>query len=345
MPLRVLVVDDSAYMRKSLKEMLSRDPELAVVGAARDGADALAMVAELEPDVVACDLVMPEMSGLDFVVGQMARRPLPIVLISVVDGQAAEVLAALEAGAVDFVQKPTARASDRVLDMASELVAKIKAAAGVPGARLRLPPPAASDTVQAPLPRTSRRMEVVVIGISTGGPQALRRLLPLLPADCPVPVVVVIHMPPGYTELLAHKLDEVCELKVLEARQGMVLEPGTVWIAPAGRHLSLRAGPDGHVRAELSLDPRDTPHRPSVDVLFTSAARVFGARTLGVVMTGMGADGRDGAAWIKAQGGTVLTESEASCVVYGMPRSVMESGLSDASVPLERMALAIMERL
>jgi two-component system chemotaxis response regulator CheB len=160
-----------------------------------------------------------------------------------------------------------------------------------------------------------------------------------------VPIVVVIHMPPGYTALFAQKLDEVCEVKVLEVQQGMVLEPGTVWIAPAGRHLSLRAGQDGAVRAELSLEPRDTPHRPSVDVLFTSAAGVFGARTLGVVMTGMGSDGRDGAAWIKSQGGTVLTEAEATCVVYGMPRSVMESGLSDASVPVERMALAIMERL
>lgn len=345
MPLRVLVADDSAYMRKSLKEMLSRDPDIEVVGAARDGGDALALVAELVPDVVICDLVMPEMSGLDFVLAQMARRPLPIVLISVVDGQASEVLAALEAGAVDFVQKPTAQATERVLNMAGELIAKVKAAAGVPQARLRLPPPDAGHGVAAPVMRTTRRVDVVVIGISTGGPQALRQVLPLLPADCPVPIVVVIHMPPGYTALFAQKLDEVCAVKVLEVEQGMVLEPGTVWIAPAGRHLSLRADADGAVRAELSLEPRDTPHRPSVDVLFTSAARVFHGRTLGVVMTGMGSDGRDGAAWIKSQGGTVLTESEATCVVYGMPRSVMESGLSDASVPVERMALAIMERL
>jgi two-component system chemotaxis response regulator CheB len=185
----------------------------------------------------------------------------------------------------------------------------------------------------------------VVIGISTGGPQALRQVLPLLPADCPVPIAVVLHMPVGYTELYAQKLDEICAVKVLEAREGLVLEPGSVWIAPAGRHLMLRRDADGHVRADITSDPRDTLHRPSVDVLFQSAARVFGPRTLGVVMTGMGADGREGAAWIKARGGTVLTESEATCVVYGMPRSVMESGLSDASVPLDRMALAIMERL
>ena len=345
MPLRVLVVDDSAYMRKSLKDMLSRSPELEVVGAARDGRDALAMVAELAPDVVTCDLVMPEMGGLDFVRAQMARRPVPIVLLSVVDSDAAEVLQALDAGAVDFVHKPTARASDRVLDIAPELIAKVKAAGGVPQDRLRLPPPDSGVAVAVPARLLSRRVGVVVIGVSTGGPQALRQVLPLLPADCPVPIVVVIHMPAGYTELYAQKLDEICAVKVLEARDGLALEPGTVWIAPAGRQLTLRADADGQVRANLSAEPRDTPHRPSVDVLFASAAKVFGAKALAIVMTGMGTDGRDGAAWIKARGGTVLTESEATCVVYGMPRSVMESGLSDASVPLERMALAIMERL
>ena len=344
MALRVLVVDDSAYMRKTLREMLSRSGEIEVVGVARDGRDALELVEELKPDVVTCDLVMPEMGGLDFVLTQMARRPVPIVLISVVNGQAEEVLKALEAGAVDFVQKPTARASDRILDITSDLVAKVKAAGGVPQDRLRRPPVASGTVVPAP-PRTAANVSVVVIGISTGGPQALRQLLPLLPADCPVPIVVVIHMPVGYTELYAQKLDEICDVKVLEASEGLALEPGTVWIAPAGRHLSLRRDADGQVRADLAAEPRDTPHRPSVDVLFASAARTFGARTLGVVMTGMGADGREGAAWIKARGGTVLTESEETCVVYGMPRSVMEAGLSDASVPLERMAAAIMERL
>jgi two-component system chemotaxis response regulator CheB len=345
MTLRVLVVDDSAYMRKTLKEMLSRPGEIEVVGVARDGRDALEQVQALDPDVVTCDLVMPEMGGLDFVLTQMARRPVPIVLISVVDGQAEEVLKALEAGAVDFVQKPSARASDLILDIASELVAKVKTAGGVPQDRLHRPPVVSGAVVPAPPLRSASSIAVVVIGISTGGPQALRQVLPLLPAACPVPIVVVIHMPVGYTELYAQKLDEICAVKVLEASEGLALEPGTVWIAPAGRHLSLRRAADGQVRADLSTEPRDTPHRPSVDVLFGSAARTFGARTLGVVMTGMGADGREGAAWIKARGGTVLTESEETCVVYGMPRSVMEAGLSDASVPLERMAAAIMERL
>jgi two-component system chemotaxis response regulator CheB len=338
------VVDDSAYVRKVVKEILSRSPYLEVVGTAHDGVDALEKIEELDPDVVTCDLVMPEMDGVAFVTAQMARRPVPIVLISVVDGQSEHVLKALEAGAVDFVRKPTARASERMLDVAAELVAKVKAAGSAPRQRLALRPLEDAGIIEPPR-NAARRFDVVVLGISTGGPQALRQLVPLLSAECPVPIAVVLHMPVGYTELYAQKLDEISAVKVLEVAEGQSLQPGVVWIAPAGRHLSFRRDADGLVRARLSLEPAATPHRPSVDVLFKSAAQTFGARALAVVMTGMGNDGREGAGWIKAHGGTVLTEAEASCVVYGMPRSVAEAGLSDASVPLERMAQAIMERL
>jgi two-component system chemotaxis response regulator CheB len=187
-------------------------------------------------------------------------------------------------------------------------------------------------------------VDVVVIGISTGGPQGLKAMMPLLPGDLPVPVAIVLHMPVGYTEMYAQKLNEACSLSVKEAAEGDELKAGAVLLAPAGRHLTFRRVA-GRVVAHLDLRPLDTPHRPSVDVLFQSAAETFGARTLAVVMTGMGADGREGAAWIKAQGGRVLTEAEESCVVYGMPRSVVEAGLSDASVPLEGMAAAIVERI
>ena len=183
------------------------------------------------------------------------------------------------------------------------------------------------------------------LGISTGGPHALKYLIPQLPADFPVPVAMVLHMPVGYTELYARSLDNLSPLRVVEAREGEPVNPGTVLLAPAGRHLLLRRGADGRVIAQLDTRPFDTPHRPAVDVLFQSAAEVFGERVLGVVMTGMGADGKQGAAWIKAQGGCVLTEAESSCVVYGMPRAVAEAGLSDASVPLGEMARTILERL
>ena len=181
--------------------------------------------------------------------------------------------------------------------------------------------------------------------MSTGGPQGLKSVIPRLPAEFPVPLVIVLHMPIGYTEAYAKRLDEASALTVLEAREGEILRPGLVLVAPAGRHLTFHRNSDGETSVRLDVRPLDTPHRPSVDVLFQSAADVFGDRALGVVMTGMGADGREGAAWIKARGGAILTEAEETCVVYGMPRSVVEAGLSDEAVPLDRITAAIMQRV
>jgi len=339
---RVLVVDDSAYVRKVVSQMLGRSPFVEVVGTARDGEEALGLVQELRPDVVTSDLNMPVMDGVSFVRAQMARRPIPIIIISIAAESGEQVLAALDAGAIDFVQKPTALATERLMDMADELIDKVKAAARSPrrsiAARAPQPPqPAVRRAARGPI-------DVVVIGISTGGPQGLKVLVPQLPADCPVPVAMVMHMPLGYTEMYAQKLNELSPLRVIEAGEGQVVEAGTVFLAPAGRHLTFRKD-GGRVITHLDVRPLDTLHRPAVDVLFHSAAEVYGARVLGVVMTGMGNDGQEGAAWIKARGGCILTEAEESCVVYGMPRSVVEAGLSDASIPLERLAEAIMERI
>jgi two-component system chemotaxis response regulator CheB len=338
---RSLVVDDSAYVRKTLSQILSRSPHLEVVGTARDGQEALERVIELDPDVVTCDLIMPNLDGPGFVREQMGRNPVPIVIVSVAGESGELVLSALDAGAVDFIQKPTALASDRLLELGDDLIARVKIAAG---ARVRRAPtmPAVMATSGY---KAKHGFDVVVIGISTGGPQALRVLVPRLPAELAVPVVIVLHMPVGYTELYARKLDEISRLNVLEASDGMELKAGTVLIAPAGRHLTLRERPDGTVVTQLDIRPLDTLHRPSVDVLFQSAAEVYGGRVLGVVMTGMGADGRDGASWIKAKGGCVLTEAEDSCVVYGMPRSIVEAGLSDQSVGLDQMADVILEHV
>ena len=342
---RVLVVDDSAYVRKMMTQMLTRSPFVDVVGTARDGAEALELASALQPDVITCDLNMPEMDGVAFVRQQMATRPVPIVIISVANPSGEQVLAALEAGAVDFLQKPTALATDRLLEVAEELVAKVKAAAG---AKLwRVPPPAVSAVPVAVTPRTvtaPQRTDIVVIGISTGGPQALKALIPQFPADFPVPIAMVLHMPVGYTELYARKLNELSQLRVKEAEEGDAIDAGTAYLAPAGRHLSFRKK-GASIVAHLDIRPLDTPHRPAVDVLFQSAADCYSARVMGVVMTGMGADGREGAAWIKARGGQILTEAEPSCVVYGMPRSVVEAGLSDASASLETMFDVILERL
>lgn len=340
--IRVLIVDDSAYVRKVLREMLSRSPFLEVVGVARDGEEALELVESLRPDVVTLDLNMPRSDGIDFLRRQMERRPLPVLVVSVASESGELVMQALDEGAVDVVQKPTALATERIFDIAADLVAKVKAVAC---ARIRQPVAAPLPPVPLiAMPRTDRT-DILVIGVSTGGPQALKRIIPLLPADFPVPVAVVLHMPIGYTELFARSLASVSRLKVAEARDGDTLRPGSVLLAQAGYHLSITRGAHRTPVARLSLQPLDTPHRPAVDVLFRSAAEVFGERTLAVVLTGMGSDGTAGAAWVKAQGGRVYTEAEETCVVYGMPRSVVEAGLSDRSVPLDRMSEVILGAL
>ena len=342
---RVLVVDDSAYVRKVVKQMLLRSPFIEVVGTARDGAEALELAEELKPDVITCDLNMPVIDGVAFTKAQMSRRPVPIIIISIANEAGEQVLAALDAGAIDFLQKPTALATEKLLDIADDLIDKVKAAAQSP-LRER---PMRAETVTRPVATHTPRVtmsapEVIVIGASTGGPQALKQLIGQLPGDCPVPIAMVLHMPVGYTEMYARKLNEQSALTVVEAQGGEELVPGAAFLAPAGRHLTFVRDGGGVVRTRLDIRPLDARHRPSVDVLFHSAAEVFGDRVLAVVLTGMGADGREGAAWIKAKGGAVLTEAEETCVVYGMPRSVVEAGLSDQSVQLDEMAQAIMDR-
>ena len=341
--IRALVVDDSAFVRKIVREMLSRSPYIEVVGVARDGEEALEMVQALKPDVITCDLIMPGLDGVGFVRAQMARHPVPILILTSSPHDGEQVIEALNAGAVDLVQKPSALATDELLNIREQLVDKVKAAARAPVRNLlngvahpTLAPVAASRTLN---------VDIVVLGISTGGPQALRRLIPEFPANFPVPIAMVLHMPVGYTALFAEKLNEISPLSVIEAKEGDVLRAGVALLAPAGRHLQFRRDAHGDVVAHLSMKPLDKNHRPSVDVLFQSAAETYGRRVLGVVMTGMGDDGRQGAGWIKAQGGMILTEDEQSCIIYGMPRSVVESGLSDRAVSLDGMAQAIIEHL
>jgi two-component system, chemotaxis family, protein-glutamate methylesterase/glutaminase len=343
--LRVLVIDDSAYVRKVVREILSRSPFVEVVGTARDGREALELVEQLEPDVVTCDLMMPELDGIGFVREQMQRRPVPIIIMSIANETAEAALTALDAGAIDFVQKPTALASEKIFEVSSELIQKVKAAGQISLNKLPIAPEPQAAATTEPLTKISgsNSVDVVVIGVSTGGPQGLKRLIPKLPRDFAVPVVMVMHMPVGYTEMYAMKLNELCQLEVREAAAGDEVKPGHVLLAPAGRHLSLKRDVAGKVVVHLDARPFDTLHRPAVDVLFQSAAEVYGKRVLGVVLTGMGSDGKQGAAWIKSQGGLIFTEAESSCVVYGMPSVVMEAGLSDRSVHLDNMARAIGE--
>ncbi|WP_141330667.1 chemotaxis-specific protein-glutamate methyltransferase CheB [Myxococcus sp. AB025B] len=330
-PIRVLVVDDSAFARKVLKQVLSNAADLQVVDTARDGLDALEKVAELSPDVLTLDLVMPNLDGLGVLraLSSMERAPRVVVVSSA--GEESELaVAALQNGAVELVHKPTALATDRLYELGAELVEKVRIAARA--ARRSVASPVAPSSFASPDALPASR-HLVVVGTSTGGPQALTTLLSRLPADFPAPMALALHIPPGYTEAVARRLDALCPLEVREAEDGMELFPGRVVLARAGQHLKVeRHGALSLVR--LDRHPLRMPHHPSVDVLFQSAARAWGKDTVGVVLTGMGDDGRDGARAIREAGGVVLTESENSCVVYGMPRAVDDAGLATASAPL-----------
>ncbi|MFL5344273.1 MAG: chemotaxis-specific protein-glutamate methyltransferase CheB [Hyalangium sp.] len=333
-PIQVLVVDDSAFARKVLRQVLSAAPGIQVVDTARDGLDALEKIAELRPDVVTLDLVMPHLDGLG-VLKALAGVPSPRVVVVSSAGEESELaMAALQVGAVELVHKPTALATDRLYELGAELVAKVRTAAGAvvrPAVELQPREKRAVPVVAAPA------QQLVVVGTSTGGPAALTRLISALPEDFPAPLALALHIPAGYTEALARRLDNQSALEVVEAAEGVELKPGRAVLARAGMHLRVERDGD-QAWTRLDRVPVQAPHHPSVDVLFESAAASWGSATVGVVLTGMGDDGLAGARAIRAAGGSVLTESAESCVVYGMPRVVVEAGLSNASAPLEDMA-------
>lgn len=335
---RTLVVDDSAFARKVMRESLATSPDIEVVATATDGIDALEKIAALDPDVITLDLAMPNLDGVGVLQALPASKRRRVVIVSMSGADTDLGIAALAAGAFDLVQKPTALAIDSLRDVADELVAKVLLA-GAARPRTEHSP---SEPAFQRVPATSDR--VVLIGTSTGGPQALTRLIPAFPADFPAPIVIVLHIPVGYTAAFAARLDSESALDVVEASEGLLLRPGLAVVALAGMHLSLTTHA-GSTRTHLDLAPLGSLHRPSVDVLFESAANGLGPRALGVVLTGMGDDGLAGARAIVAAGGRVLTETEASCVVYGMPRVVKEAGLSEAEAPLETMAAAIAARI
>jgi two-component system chemotaxis response regulator CheB len=330
---RVLVVDDSAFARTVLARLLRATGDIDVVGTAQDGRAALEYIDQLDPDVVTLDLTMPGLDGLG-VLRALAGRPRPRVIVVSISSIDTELGAeALALGAIDLVAKPTALATDRLHDLGGELVAKVLAASQVPH-ELREPHVIA-------IPRPPARL--IMIGTSTGGPQALTRLLSELPASLAAPVTMVLHIPPGYTEALAQRLDRISALDVVEARDGMELRAGLAVLAPGGLHLHVERHGDG-LRARVSPLPLAT-FRPSVDELFTSGAKAMGETALGVVLTGMGDDGLAGSRLVARAGGALLTESAATCVVYGMPRCVFEAELGARAIPLDAMAQEIVNHV
>lgn len=334
--IRVLIVDDSTFVRQALSRMLGADPEIVVAGQAVDGREAIDKVHELDPDVVTMDVQMPRMGGLEALARIMAEHPVPVLLLSSLTREGAEVtLKGLELGALDFVDKSRVQGAMNLLELGEELRAKVKALGSIPASRLRAAPMALAR-LERPV-ASDQRAELVVIGTSTGGPAALQAIIPRLPEGLHSAVLVVQHMPPGFTRSLAERLASMSALPVREAEDGEPAAAGQVLIAPAGIHMKLRRRGAG-LRVWLDEEPRSALHRPAVDVLMASAAKLSGERCLGVLLTGMGSDGVAGLRAIREAGGRTFAESEETCVIYGMPKAAAEAGVVDRSVPLHRMA-------
>jgi two-component system chemotaxis response regulator CheB len=328
-------VDDSAFVRHAITRMLNAAPGIEVVGVAVDGDDCLRRCRELSPDVVTLDVQMPRMGGLECLSRLMQETPVPVLLLSSHTREGADVtLRGLDLGALDFVDKSSVRGTMNLLELAEELTAKIRARAGArPGGRR-----AAQAVAHGPLPPApATRAKVVAIATSTGGPPALQAIIPRLPEGLRSAVLVVQHMPVGFTRSLAERLDQRSALRVREAQDGELVAPGQVLIAPAGLHMQVRKR-GASVRIALDDEPRASLHRPSADVTMASVARAYGASALGVVLTGMGSDGVEGLRAIRAAGGRTLAESEETALIYGMPKAAVEAGVVERSVPLDRVA-------
>jgi two-component system, chemotaxis family, protein-glutamate methylesterase/glutaminase len=338
-PVRVLIVDDSAVMRQLLSSLLSADGEIEVVGTAADPHIARERIKALNPDVVTLDVEMPHMDGITFLRKIMALRPTPVVMISTLTQRGADTtLEALEIGAVDFIAKPTENLADGLAELAAELQTKVKAAAETRVGVRRAP-----SAPTAPRRQWQRRSadKIVFVGASTGGVEALKVLLMGLPPDCPA-TLITQHMPPRFTTGFAERLNRECPMTVSEAADGDIVEHGHVYIAPGSHHLEIARSGGKHV-CRLSEGPTVSGHRPSVDVLFRSAARVVGKSAVGVILTGMGKDGAEGMLELRQAGGVTLGQDEESALIYGMPRVAFERGGVMRQYSLTRMADAVMD--
>jgi two-component system chemotaxis response regulator CheB len=363
MTIRILIVDDSPFMRKSLQKMLEEAPDLRVVATARDGIDALEKIEEYKPDIITLDIEMPRMDGLTCLKKIMATNPMPVLMVSSLTQEGAQAtLDALSMGALDFIPKENGFASLSIMQIQHDLQEKVRRLAGSPRFHKPAPPapaphaapptgpvphPAATSPAPSPRPAAAPRTAVpsgtslsgspmadlLLIGSSTGGPKALQDILPAIPAGLPVPCLIVQHMPSSFTKPFADRLNGLCQVHVKEAEQGEPLKAGTVYIAPGGIHMTFGArGSKGCI--ELSPEPVSSLHRPSVDVLFLSVSELFKGQVLAGILTGMGSDGAKGMEQLKKKGAHTLAESEESCVVYGMPRAAVERGCVDVVAPL-----------
>lgn len=347
---RVVVVDDSALVRSLLTEIINRQPDMTCIGSAADPYAAREMIRNLNPDVITLDVEMPRMDGIDFLSKLMRLRPMPVVMVSTLTERGAEVtLKALELGAVDFVAKPKIGVADGLRLLADEITDKVRIAAKARVSKLVAPPPAAAaaaDAARPVLPASIGRLsteKLIFIGASTGGTEATKEVLMALPPDSPA-VVITQHMPPGFTKSYAARLDGLCRIRVAEARDGERILPGHAYIAPGGLHLSVERSGANYIARVQDGEPVNR-HKPSVEVLFKSAARVAGPNAVAIMLTGMGADGAKAMREMRDAGAYCVAQDEASCVVFGMPREAIAAGAVHEVLPLKEIAPHLIEHL
>ncbi len=347
---RVVVVDDSALVRSLLTEIINREPDMECVGAASDPLVAREMIRNLNPDVITLDVEMPRMDGLDFLARLMRLRPMPVVMVSTLTERGAEAtLRALELGAVDFVSKPRVGVADGLRLLAADLTDKLRVATRATVHRSAAPtaPGQATSAAAPPRPAAPARLlsteKIVFIGASTGGTEATRVLLMALPHNVSA-IVITQHMPPGFTRSYAARLDGLCKIGVTEAQDGERILPGHAYIAPGGLHMTVERSGSNYIARVFDAEPVNR-HRPSVEVLFKSAARVVGPNALGVMLTGMGADGATAMREMRDAGAYNIAQDAASCVVFGMPREAIAAGATHEVLPLEKIAPRLLEKL
>ncbi len=346
--IKVLIVDDSAFMRKALSTMLDKDPGIEVVGQARNGEEGLEKIRRLSPDVVTLDIEMPVMDGLTALRHIMMQAPLPVLMVSSLTTEGAEsTLKAMELGAVDYIPKQLSKVSLDIIKIEDELRQKVKTVA-----KRKIRPQRAQPRREAPPARKdleehkhkTQKRDIVGIGVSTGGPPAVQRILSDMEPGFPGSIFIAQHMPGAFTAAFAKRLNDCCSLKVKLAEHGERVHSGCVYIAPGGYHLQIKQQ-GSHLDIQIASEPIQTLYKPSVDILIQSVAQAVGRRGLGVILTGMGNDGLEGVRALKAKNGRALAQSDSSCVVYGMPRSIVEAGLADEVVELEDMSRGIVRNL
>lgn len=333
---RVVVVDDSAFMRKAIASMLADDPEIEVVGVGRNGAEGLRLAAELRPDAMTMDIEMPEMDGLTALQRIMAECPTNILMLSSLTTQGSHAaLTALGYGAADVLAKDQSHVSINIVQIKADLLRRVKALGRTRPPRARAKP--AGPSAPRPDRLTPARTDLVCIGSSTGGPPVVEKVLAQVPAGFSAPIVVAQHMPEVFTRSMSERLSGLCKVPVVHIEQGMTIEPGRIHICPGGQNTHLKKI-GGRMTVAVNREPASTIYYPSVDALLFSAAATAGANTLAIILTGMGEDGVRGAAALKQAGGVVLGQSAETCVVYGMPRAVYEKGIAAAMLPPEELA-------